>query len=794
LGTVRFRHSGQVQFVGFAHGGRILISASRYDGLRASDAVTGRELWCRPLGQSGDRVSLALSGDGTTVALTHPEGILVLDAPTGKERRRFLAASKEARNVKGLQGPHLRLSHEGKRLVTYGESAEQAWITLWDVPTGNRLHRLKVLGSVGHAALTPDGKLLAASIQDAEGRSRLQFWDVASGKEVRSVVIPDGWAGEFHFLPDGKRLLVIRPSVQSAALFDTATGTRLQRFEPTEGPFTGFALSRDGKRLCAAGPDGLTVWEIRTGIQAARLPLPRSGEKSRLVTFAPDGKRLAVAEGQAVGTVDLGTGRATPARRGHSTPVHRLAFSPSGAQLLSVSDEEALLWDVRTGKERHRLAPERPRPEDKGGRPNVPELFEDLDLLGLDVSCAFAPDGRRVAVLWGDGPIQIWDAARGKALQLIRCPTAQQRLAYSPSGLLGSAGQDGLVRLWDPGTGKQVKQFGWKRPARKGQRDEAEDGLIAGLAFTPDGKAVAVAAPLDLEGPQTSVFALWEVSTGARRLEVTTREAGPAADREDLLAEVNEFGALGVSLEMSRDGSCLLIGSLSALRLWDAETGKELRQFGGAGVNCWTAALSPDGKLLAAGRMDGKLRVWDVATGTVLRDFPAHPGAVTAVAFSPDGGTVATGSADTTVLVWDLAEVLRDRRPTPRPPGAAELRNLWEDLASKDGVRAFRAVRALSKVGAPGVEFLKDRLLTGKAPAQQVGLVRGLRALEVLERLKTPEARAVLQAVARGASEDRLRDEARASLQRLARHSPSPGMPGPKGAPRTGKATPGGDG
>jgi hypothetical protein len=227
-----------------------------------------------------------------------------------------------------------------------------------------------------------------------------------------------------------------------------------------------------------------------------------------------------------------------------------------------------------------------------------------------------------------------------------------------------------------------------------------------------------------------------------------------------------------VSLAVSPDGNSLLIGGLVAARLLDVGTGKERRQFGGPGVLPWTAAFSADGKLLAAGRYDGKLRIWEVATGTVLLDFPAHSAAVTAVVFSPDGKAVATGSADTTVLVWDLAEVLRETR-APKQPGAAELRALWKDLASPDGARAYRAITALVRAGPAGVAALKERL-QGKATAQEIGRARGSRAVEVLERVGGAESRALLQALAREAGDPALAREARASLKRLARRLAAP--------------------
>ena len=65
-------------------------------------------------------------------------------------------------------------------------------------------------------------------------------------------------------------------------------------------------------------------------------------------------------------------------------------------------------------------------------------------------------------------------------------------------------------------------------------------------------------------------------------------------------------------------------------------------------------AFSPDGKQVASGSY-GALRLWDVESGAELRKFKGHTGYVNSVAFSPDGKQVVSGSDDNTVRLWCLA-------------------------------------------------------------------------------------------------------------------------------------------
>ena len=72
-------------------------------------------------------------------------------------------------------------------------------------------------------------------------------------------------------------------------------------------------------------------------------------------------------------------------------------------------------------------------------------------------------------------------------------------------------------------------------------------------------------------------------------------------------------------------------------------------------------------------------------------------------------------------------------------------------------------------------ERLLARLEGGRLPAEQL---RALRALEVLEAAGTPEAREVLRALAKGAADAALTQEAAAALERLGRRGgtwPGPG-------------------
>ncbi len=100
-------------------------------------------------------------------------------------------------------------------------------------------------------------------------------------------------------------------------------------------------------------------------------------------------------------------------------------------------------------------------------------------------------------------------------------------------------------------------------------------------------------------------------------------------------------------------GDILASASLDgAVRLWDPQTGVELRTL--TGHESWVqgVAFSPDGNTLASASNDNTVRLWDPQTGVELRTLTGHKGGVQGVAFSPDGNTLASASNDNTVRLW----------------------------------------------------------------------------------------------------------------------------------------------
>jgi RNA polymerase sigma factor (sigma-70 family) len=366
-GRVIHRLPGRPGLMTFAPDGKILAGSNGFS-LRFWDPSTGKELHEYTTDIRPDSV-IAASPDGRLFAVVGwvERSISLWDTATARVVNQ-LPLRGEGRYVRSLT-----FSPDGRRL-----SAGQVmgFIEEWDVVSGKVQHAVQL--EHGERPTqdfwfywlypTPDGKFVSTVERAGDGKgaefTRLTRWDAGTGKVVREDRLPasgtdaeNGWSPNGAPSPDGK--LAALSLNDGLALVELASGTVLARMRGTPGGCP-VIFSPDGRliaaRLTAGQSDGATVgvWESATGKEVTRVA---AGAVVHL-QLAPDDRSLLTTDPEFMRVWDLATGverfrQPLPVAlvdSWRSTFVSKLLLLPDGRRAFtSFLDGTALIWDVTPG-------------------------------------------------------------------------------------------------------------------------------------------------------------------------------------------------------------------------------------------------------------------------------------------------------------------------------------------------------------------------------------------------------------------------------------------------------------
>ena len=397
-------------------------------------------------------------------------------------------------------------------------------------------------------------------------------------------------------------MVLVATGYQAAAQQEEISGHR--------GSVEAVAVAPNGKTLLTGSMDGTArLWDIANGRVLRVVPAHPGGVLN--VAFAPDGRAfLTSGRNGMVALWDTVTGQELRQFSGHKGNVRCLAIAFDGKTLLSGGDDRtARLWDVSTGRQLRRLAHR------------------------SAVQCgAFAPDGRHVITGGQDGLVRSWQTRTGRATGEVRLSSGLESVNFSPDGkmVVVASERSKTAYVLDFATGDEIRRL-------------AHDNEVRQACFSSNGQQILTAS-LD------KTARLWDLATGR---------------------ELRRFGGQSEGLltaAFSPDSRFVFAGSSDkTARLWDAITGSELRIFDGStepsdgpqlvlqtghADTCTALALSPDERYVASGGVDGWIRLWDAQSGMEIRQYPptSNTSVTQSIHFTPDGRFVLVGGGTARLL------------------------------------------------------------------------------------------------------------------------------------------------
>jgi WD40 repeat protein len=599
-------------------GGRIAVAGAT--GLAVFDADTLEEAWSVPTAMELSNVFSAADG-GSIVTLTAG----IWDMPTVE----FVSA---------VDSVHVWNAEDGRLIRAFQ----------LDIYASNRIK----------AAVSADGGTLAVVRQGDYDVTRIELWDLSSGRQKYILADVKIHVDERIVFAAQDDVLIAASASGDVLPWNPESGEVVRRLQGVGGgiehsALDGMAVSPDGRLLAVIIDRTVYGWDLSGGEELFAL---EGLDGYRFVlAFSPDGRILAA--GDQAGNVilwDAESGGRLQTLSNAGDTVNSLAFSPDGTKLCAGLEDSITLYDPSTGARLGVLDEPYSSWKDADFLPGGMELglrgnrriqkatisdFEFGDVFPIPALSFVAPDYRRYAVWSAESGLMVYETENGKQVAVIADPGLPGEFSdfyFSPDGTKGVfvSGKDLQEEypfqavFWD--LIRKEKLFALDFPSY-GRYPSAVK-----VFFSPDGKYAALGF-FDREFGMT--LAVHEASTGKR--------TGFLDEMGRLLFAFSPDGGVAA-------GPCLLSICLYDISGENPRSPFDVDEATGMDLRIVSLFFSSEGSLLAAGTDSGEVVIWDAAGAELVSVLRGHTGGVSRISFSRDDRYLVSTGSDGSVVVWDV--------------------------------------------------------------------------------------------------------------------------------------------
>lgn len=452
------------------------------------------------------------------------------------------------------------------------------------------------------------------------------FVDAVELTHVRRVVCPDSRAAAMDLTPDGRYTAACHDGLLVSGTAPSGPDTRVPTRLGTDGAILDLRLSPDHRTVIVElGPGEVAAVDVSTGETHWRRATAVG--RTRGMAWSPDASRVLV-----VGE------RTGPELRNAATGAI-LARFPMGIR------EGGFVGDAVWTRGRSMTVWDVP--------PSSVAVFPGAE--GL-TTATMSPDGTRIAGTHGGGGARVFDVTTGELLEKLRWHDAVSKWgAWSPDGrsyAVSGMGEQG-VRRYDAESWSSERLS--HRAATFRRVGWLADGTLWGASYAgPPSVWIGDEAPRHVgskpvfdgsSAPDHHAAVLVDVDGRALRLE-------PGGSLTELLSDPELVRA-----DLGNDDT-LVVATRTTVRILEPD-GRERLRFEPEHTPL-DLRLSPDGRWLATGHLDGAARIWSAADGALRAVLRGHTERVVHVDFEPDGERLLTASWDGNARLWGLAPLEAD--------------------------------------------------------------------------------------------------------------------------------------